>query len=61
MGRKRTYLLRRYYAVICSECNEDISDDSLLTKAEAEEIRDIHEAWHQRDDAERAARQSARD
>jgi hypothetical protein len=55
MPRKRTYLLRKYYAVICSECNEDISDDSPLTKAEAEEIRDIHEAWHQRDE-KRAAR-----
>ena len=56
MGRKRTYLLRKYYAVICSECNEDISDDSPLTKAEAEEIRDIHEAWHRDDDEKRAAR-----
>ena len=61
MPRKRTYLLRRYYAVICSECNEDISDDSPVTKAKAGEIRDIHEAWHQRDDAERAAWHSARD
>lgn len=58
---RRSYVIRKIWTVTCSECNEDICDDSPDTRAEAAEIRDIHEAWHKRDDAELAAWHSARD
>ena len=58
---RRTYDIKKIYVVLCSECNEDITDDDETTKAGAEEARRAHEAWHQRDDAELAAWHSARD
>lgn len=52
---RRTYTIRKFYAVLCSQCGEDIADEGPETKAEAEKIRRIHEGWHKRHDAERAA------
>lgn len=53
---RRTYLIRKRYAVFCSDCHEDVSDGSTSTEAEAEKARDVHEAWH-RGDEKRADRE----
>jgi hypothetical protein len=54
---KRKYAVQRYYAVFCSECNEDITEGPTHTKADAEAQQKVHEAWHARDDAAEAAEQ----
>lgn len=47
----RYYRIFPEYVVMCSECNEDISEDHPNKRREAEDERDIHEAWHKRDEA----------
>ena len=52
MTTKRTYSIRRFYTVTCSECNENICERSgePTTRAEAELEKRDHEAQHHADD-----------
>jgi hypothetical protein len=48
---KRVYRIAPLWMVQCTQCNEDISEGTCFTRAEAVEARDVHEAWHKRDEA----------
>ena len=59
---RRTYIIQKFYVVQCSECNENITERSgePTTRAEAEQCKREHEAWHRDSDKLEAERKRVR-